>query len=142
MRCVLRAAGMIFDVDEFLRTSELQAGGVYHSGESKGPGSASLRFAGSGFNVMVVDAAFDDLAGQFPEVVRFLDFHETELRRLGSFPGVGAVCLEFTFALRDAPIQSETFPADLLWRAGALDIDLVVTHYAIAAAKMSERNVL
>jgi hypothetical protein len=24
------------------------------------------------------------------------------------------------------------FPADLLWQAGALDIDLVVTHYAVA----------
>jgi hypothetical protein len=31
---------------------------------------------------------------------------------------------------KDVAVQSDVFDAELLWRAGALDIDLVVSHYA------------
>ncbi|MBN2370980.1 MAG: hypothetical protein JXO72_10880, partial [Vicinamibacteria bacterium] len=134
MRCILRAAGMIFDADAFLQSSALRANGVYHSGESRGADSGASRYSGSGFNVTVVDADSVDHVDQFAEVARFLDIHENEIRRLGSYPGVELVCLEFVFAFRDSPIQSETFPADLLWRAGALDVDIVTTHYAASSS--------
>ena len=63
---------------------------------------------------------------------RFLRQHEDELRRLGSFDGVEEVCLDFTILRRAGAAQSDVFPADLLWQAGALDIDLVVTHHDAA----------
>lgn len=50
----------------------------------------------------------------------------------GSYPGVEEMCLDFAIRRRDIVAQSDLFPAELLWQAGALDIDLVVTHYAIA----------
>jgi len=55
---------------------------------------------------------------------------EEELQRLGRFEGVEAVCLDFAIDRKDVAIQSDVFDAELLWRAGALDIDLVVSHYA------------
>lgn len=133
MSCVLRAVGTAFDVDSFLGNSQLSGAAVFRRGEPKLPGSpqGSKRSA-SGFNVGVSKAGFDDLGAQIQDATRFLREHEDELRRLGSFPGVEEVCLDFGIRRRDVPAQRDVFPADLLWQAGALDIDLVVTHYAVA----------
>jgi hypothetical protein len=133
MSCVLRAIGVSFDVDAFLAKSPFRAQAVFHRGSPKMPGSPDgAKWASSGFNVAVSDQGFDDLALQVRDAARFLNLHEDELRRLGGFPGVEEVCLDFGIRRRDVAMQTEVFPADLLWQAGALDIDLVVTHYAVA----------
>lgn len=133
MSCVLRVIGTSFDVDAFLAESELRPQAVFHRGEARLPGLPDAStWSASGFNLGVSDEGFHDLAPQVREAGRFLNQHEDELRRLGAFPGVEEVCLDFGIARRDIPMQSEVFPADLLWQAGALDIDLAVTHYAVA----------
>lgn len=126
--CVLRAIGTDFDVDAFLADSTLDGATAFRRGESREPGAAdeSTR-AASGFNVEVAGAG-DELEGQVRAARRFLRLHEDELRRLGSFEGVEEVCLDFSLRRRGQAAQSDLFPADLLWQAGALDIDLVVTH--------------
>jgi hypothetical protein len=132
LSCVLRAIGTSFDVDAFLRDSELSASHTFHRGEmrSSGPADGETR-AASGFNATVSAADFDDLLGQIRGALLYLNEHEDGLRRLGGFPGVEEVCLDFAVRRQDVVAQSDLFPAELLWRAGALDIDLVVTHYAI-----------
>lgn len=133
MGCVLRAIGTLFDVEAFLKDSELEADSVFRRGEDRLPGiSDGPKRSASGFNVGVSHAPFDELPCQIRDAVAFLNEHETELRRLASFPGVEEVCLDFGIRHRDMGTQSDIFSADLLWRAGALDIDLVVTHHAIA----------
>jgi hypothetical protein len=131
MACVLRAIGRDFDVDAFLADSPLPRDAVFHRGEPRGPGEGALKRAASGFNSPVSGAALDDLDGQVQDASHFLRQHEEELRRLGRFPGVEEVCLDFGLSLGMEGSQSAVFPADLLWQAGALDIDLVVTHYAV-----------
>ena len=76
------------------------------------------------------EAELSDLPAQIRDAVRFLSRHEEELQRLGRFEGVESVCLDFAIERRDIAVQSDVFDADLLWRAGALDIDLVVSHYS------------
>jgi hypothetical protein len=134
MSCVLRAIGAAFDVDAFLADSGLRAETVFHRGTPKLPGSPDgATWSASGLNVSVSDhGGLDDLALQVRDASRFLNQHEDELRRLGGFPGVEEVCLDFGIRRRDVAMQTDVFPADLLWQAGALDIDLVVTHYAVA----------
>lgn len=133
MGCVLRAIGTGFDVDGFLADSGFEAPAVFRRGEDRMPGvPGSPKRAVSGFNLQVGPADLHDLAGQVRDAAGFLGHHEEELRRLASYPGVEEVCLDFGVARRDVAAQSDVFPADLLWRAGALDIDLVVTHYAVA----------
>lgn len=126
MTCVLRAIGTSFDVDAFLKDSPLDAGAAFRRGEPRVPGRPdSPPRAASGFNIAISEAGLDD---QISEAMHFLNEYEDELRRLGSFPGVEEVCLDF--AVRrggDEDTRSTVFPAGLLWRAGALDIDLVVT---------------
>lgn len=133
MSCVLRAIGTAFDVDSFLKDSPLPHEAAFHRGEPRVPDvpGGSKRGA-SGFNAPVSEAGFDDLDAQIQDAMLFLRLHEDELRRLGRFPGVEEVCLDFGIPRRDVAAQSDVFPADLLWQAGALDIDLVVTHYARA----------
>jgi hypothetical protein len=136
VNCILRAIGTAFDADGFLKDSPLAGAGAaaFHRGEPKVPGAAEgPQRRASGFNVPVSGAGSDDLDAQIEDATRFLEEHEDELRRLGRFPGVEEVCLDFAIPRREVAAQSDVFPADLLWRAGALDIDLVVTHYAVAA---------
>jgi hypothetical protein len=127
MSCMLRAIGTSFDVDGFLKESALPADPAFRRGEPRISGHPEgPKRSASGFNVPISDAEIDD---QVSAAMDFLNEHEEELRRLGSFPGVEEVCLDFGVRRRaEEGVQSELFPAGLLWRAGALDIDLVVTY--------------
>ena len=130
MSCVLRAIGRSFDVDAFLSASTIAADAVFHRGEPRAPEKPDgEKRTASGFNARIGESDMDDLEGQLQDAVHFLVEHGDELRRLGSFDGVEEVCLEFAIRRRAGAVQSDVFPADLLWRAGALDLDLVVTHF-------------
>ena len=128
MGCVLRAIGTDFDVDEFLKDSPFADAAAFHRGEPRAPGGEGERRAASGFNVDI-GPGLSELRLQVQAARRFLREHEDELRRLGSFDGVEEVCLDFGIPRRAGAEESDLFPADLLWQAGALDIDLVVTGY-------------
>ena len=154
MSCVLRAHGESFQVHEFLKKSSLQPDSVFQKGDPvASDGKKGSQHSASGFSVSVSEADFADLEGQIREAILFLDEYEDELRRLGSFSGVQGVSLEFGIewrepsfltdlpgvggpgsrtGLRQTPVQTDVFPADLLWRAGALDIWLAVTHYFLS----------
>ena len=131
---VLRASGTELDPEAFLSESELEATATYRKGEPR-LGLASRpdapEWLSSGFHVTVSDADFDDLPAQIRDALRFVSRHEEELRRLGRFDGVETVCLDFAIDRRDVSVQSAVFDAELLWRIGALDIDLVVSHYDV-----------
>lgn len=132
MTCVLRAIGAEFDVDAFLRESPFSGATRFRRGEPRlAPGPDGDECAASGFAVPVGEADLDDLEGQVSGATDFLRLQEDELRRLGQFPGLQEMCLDFAIGRRDVAAQVSVFPAELLWQAGALDIDLVVTHYAV-----------
>jgi hypothetical protein len=126
MSCLLHAVGAGFDVKAFLATSPLQSKAVILRSDEAVPESRPER---AGFDVRVSEADFDDLATQIDDAMEFMDTHEDELRRLGSFPGVVNVALEFAVSWRNVAVQTDSFPPELLWRAGALDISLDVSHY-------------
>jgi hypothetical protein len=130
--CILRAEGARFDAPAFLADSPLEARGQYRAGEplaADNPGGPVRRT--SGFDLAVSRASSADLELQIHDAIEFLDVNEEELRRLGSFEGVDAVTMEFSIPWGDAAAQTLLFPSDLLWRAGALDISLQVTHYLV-----------
>ena len=129
MSCVLRVWGEGFDVAKFFLRSSLQPDAVYENGEATASIKRERPEGVSGFNLTVSDADFDSLEAQIREALLFLDLHEDELRRLGSFPGVEGLALDFGVRRRDVVAQTDTFPSDFLWRSGALDISLQITHY-------------
>lgn len=119
-----------------MEKSSLQPDTVYEKGDpiASGKKNGSQR-PSSGFTVVVSQADFSDLEEQIREAILFLDEYEEELRGLGSFKGVEAVFLDFGVQWREASVQTDAFPSDLLWRSGALDIWLAVTHYFIAGER-------
>jgi hypothetical protein len=133
MTCILRAIGQDFDPTSFLADSELKGATPFHRGDAM-PAAAGEGQRGtvSGFNLPISEVDFDDLEIQIQDALHFLRRHEDELRRLAGFPGVEEVCLDFGLPRPDVAVQTDVFPAELLWQVGALDIDLVVTHYAVA----------
>jgi hypothetical protein len=131
MSCVLRASGQEFDVDGFLAQSPFKPEAVFRRGEPVAAEPDSPARGAAGFNLTVSAASGDDLATQIEEATRFLDAHEDELRRLTGFDGVEVVFLNFGVSWRDVAVHTDVFPSDILWRAGALDISLAVSHYPL-----------
>lgn len=132
MSCMLRAIGRDFDADAFLSDSQFSGATAFHRGKPQGPShSNGDERSASGFTLCVSEAELGDLAEQVREATAFLREQEEELRRLSQFPGLEEVCLDFGIPRQDVAAQIHVFPAELLWQAGALDIDLVVTHYTV-----------
>ena len=131
MSCVLRASGTNFDVDEFLKTSSLDALAVFHSGEAqlRGTVATQRRTGQSGMNVSVSTREFSDLRGQIEDAIEFLKDNDQELKRLRDFAGLERMDLDFPVEDRDVVFQSDAFPPDLLSLLGALRIGLVVSRH-------------
>lgn len=130
MSCVLRASGTNFDVDEFLKTSSLDALTAFHRGELQFPSSSVMRKSeSSGMNVSVSTREFSDLRGQIKDGIEFLSKNDRELRRLRDFPGLERMDLDFPVEDRDVVYQRDAFPHKLLSLLGGLRIGLVVSRY-------------
>ncbi len=137
MSCVLRAFGDKFKPTDFFDDSPLEPDSVYEKRDPRKPEDPDATF--SGFNLTVSDATIDELEIQILQAMSFLDEYEEELRRLGRFPGVEDVSLDFGIRWREVAAQTDSFPSDLLWRAGALDISLEITHYLVSEDGASEK---
>jgi hypothetical protein len=128
MSCVLRATGNNFDVDEFLKTSSLDALTAFHRGAAQFPASSVTRRSNySGMKVSVSGRESSDLRGQVKDAVEFLKDNNKELKRLRDFPGVERIDLDFQVEDRDVVFQSDAFPPDLLSLLGELRIGLVIS---------------
>ncbi len=122
--CVLHVSGEHFDVDAFLSRTSLRPYRVHHRGEAR---RRSGVFPDSGLS-LDVSKADGQLSAKVSDVIRFLTEHETELRRLQSFPGVADLRLDFGYYAREAAAQFDYLPPELLARAGSLGIELSLYH--------------
>jgi hypothetical protein len=130
MSCVLRASGTNFDVDEFLKTSSLDALTAFHRGELQLPSSSVTRKSDcSGMNVSVSTRDVSDLRGQIDDAIVFLSGNDRELKRLRDFPGLQRMDLDFPIEDRDVVYQRDAFPHKLLSLLGGLCIGLIVSRY-------------
>ena len=127
MSCVLRAAGASFDVDAFCATTDLPVVAKHHVGDRRRTGAPVS--TGSGVNIRVSDAAFDDLAQQIQEAIVFLERYATEVRRLVAFEGVEGVELDFGVRRRNVAAQTDAFPARLVSLAGSAGVGITVSQY-------------
>jgi hypothetical protein len=130
MSCVLRASGTNFDVDEFLKTSSLDALTAFHRGALQFPSSSVTRTSEySGMNVSVSTHEVSDLRGQIQDAIEFLSKNDRELKRLRDFPGLQRMDLDFPIEDRDVVYQRDAFPHKLLSLLGTLRIGLIVSRY-------------
>jgi hypothetical protein len=135
MSCVLRAGGVKFDVDEFLKNSTLDVLTAFHRGEVQFPITSVTRTSEySGMNVTVSTNEFSDLRTQIEDAVRFLKENAQDLKRLRDFSGLDRMDMEFPVEDRDMVFQSDAFPPRLLSLLGNLNIGLVISRHPVPRA--------
>jgi len=131
MSAVLRAYGDSFDVDAFLADCTLPVIAVKRRGEPVLPASQpnGRRLEQSGVHVSASDADFDEFPRQVAEATEFLRAEAEQVRRLCQFPGVEGVTLDFGIARRDAVVQCDYLPPELVRLAGSLGLGIELSQY-------------
>ena len=137
MSAVLRAYGSSFDVDAFLTGCTLPVCAVKRRGEPVFPASQpnGRRHDRSGVHISVSDADFDEPGGQIAESIVFLRTEAEQIRRLCEWPGVNGVTLDFGIARRDAAVQCDHFPAELVELAGSLGLSIELSQYPVSSGE-------
>lgn len=125
--CVLRAAGVDFNLDGFLKSSALTPCNVYRKGELKG--ARGKRNETSGLTVVVSDASGDDLGRQIEDAKNFLRQHQAEIRRLLNYEGVEGASLDFGVLRKSEFVNYFYFPPDLLRLSGDLALGIELSVY-------------
>ena len=123
--CVLRAAGVDFDVDKFAESSSFSPCEVYRKGEPKGS-RGKLREK-SGLNVVVSEASGDDLRQQIDDALKFLEKNKTEIESLLSYAEESS--LDFGVWQRCEFARYYRFPPELLRLAGSLGLSVELSVY-------------
>ena len=124
--CIFAASGLSFDVDEFLKTSNLKPRVVYHKGEV-----AALERQtrpDTGFILTISQDEGEDLQFQFKEALRFLNVNESELKRCRQF-GAEDLRMVFTYPVMDIFEHSEFLPPKLVSLIGQLQMGIELTSF-------------
>ena len=124
-------------VDSFLKGSSLKPYDVYRKGEPRhSPKSDFALHDKSGFKVGVTEADFEDLPKQIEAAISFLKQNQQELEKLCRVPEVERACLDFGLNKRDVFCQQDTLPAELLYLAGSIGLDIDLSQFpAVEHAK-------
>jgi len=136
--CVLRASGIEFEVDRFLRKTPFTPCAVFRRGTSRSQNSSGPINKISGFNLVISNAPRDDLPAQVAEAEQFLAEHTREIRRLVRFPGLEGVGLDFAIHRRaaDAAIaQFYCFPASFVRTVARLGLSLELSLYPVSGSR-------
>lgn len=139
MACILRASGRKFQAEEFCVKSPLMPCRIFRKGEPRFPKSQPQgpQITAGGLNIVVSAADFHQLARQVKEAIAFLRKHSTEIKRLVRYPGVESVGLDFGITWKDVIVQGDYLPAELIRLAGALGLDIEISHYPVSEKKRS-----
>jgi hypothetical protein len=131
---MLRASGVLFDVDLFLKDCALKPVRVGRKGERRYPNSKTneATLLVSSVNFEVSEADFSELKGQFEDAQVWLAAHRDEVTRLVQFPGVEGVTVDFGVEIRPPGWSSFTFPPALTSLVGGLGLHLELSVYPIS----------
>jgi hypothetical protein len=128
---MLRVHGEAFDVDAFLDGCDLPVCAVWRRGEPVFPASQpdGRKHQRSGVNVLASGADFGEFPFQVEEALAFLLNRADEVRRLCEWPGVEGAYLDFGVERRDAAVQCDFLPPDLIRAAGLLGLGIELSQY-------------
>jgi hypothetical protein len=122
---------MDFDVDAFLRETQLAPCAVFRKGEIKGDKKRDM----SALNIDVSKASFDDFKTQIKDAIKFLQKNKAEIKKLAMAKGLdGLPGLDFGIRKRDSFMQSDCFPAELITLAGDIGLAITLSQYPIEDA--------
>jgi hypothetical protein len=132
---VLRAYGAYCDVDALVSGCTLPVFSVRRRGEpviSSSDRPLSGRYKWSEVYILVSAAGLGRFPSQVEEATEFLRAEVEQVRRLCTFPGVEGVALGFECERRDDALQIDRLPSDLVRLAGALGLEIELSHWRIS----------
>ncbi|MBL7984607.1 MAG: hypothetical protein JNM91_06380 [Flavobacteriales bacterium] len=130
MSCVLRIAGIGFQVDAYLAATGLAAIGTWKTGDQRGIRGPAIS---NGCNIDVSNADFNDLKGQIRDAIKFLRDRSENLKRLPDFGLLTSDEPELDFGIdtrmHDVGAQFDYFPNELLKLCGDLGLCICLSQY-------------
>lgn len=135
MSVTFRASGTHFDVDAFLRESDIAPAAVFRRGQPRFPASQpdGQVLDHSGINVSVSDVEFGNIEQQTRDTLQFLADNLEEVARLKMYPGVEGLELDFAVMGNDEVfVESYRFAPELLRVIADLGVTLCVSRYVPA----------
>ena len=142
MSALLRAHGKDFDVDEFIKNSNLTIHKISRAGSPARPtiDPNGRKLKRSGLTVIVSNADFETFELQLKESFYFIRDNIDELRRLAQFPGVQSFVIDFGANIYPPGYSSFRFPYPLLCMAGEVKVDLELSVYPAEADEDSKQE--
>ena len=128
---MLRISGVHLDIDALVIRKGLHPESVWRKGERRSTSTAAERNRDSGMNYCVSDAGFEEFEIQKSEAIEFLKRFGTEITDIVRTPGVEMAILDFGISRRDAIVQSDSFPPELVGLAGGLGLSLELSQYPL-----------
>lgn len=132
MGCLLRVAGQSFDPVAFLKNSTLSSDRMWRKGEPRAGNVREKLHQDYGFNVVVSNADPTEFETQTRDAIAFLKGKNSELKRLGSIPGVELV-LDFDRSwTADMAMTTSRLPLELIALCADVHAAIEISTYAVA----------
>lgn len=134
MSCVLRIEGSDFKVDNFLKSTSLQAYKVWHTGEPVTPKRKNnSNYTASGCNIDFSNADFDQFEVQKSDAIKFLTDNFDKLQKLSDFGLLKSESPRLDFGVYtrmfNVGAQFDRFEPELLRLAGSLNLTIELSQY-------------
>ncbi len=130
MSCILRIIGTNLDIDHVQSEVTIDIDTFWKKGE---PRFAQMNdrkvHEKSGVTYLVSNAEFEEFEIQKTDAIAFMKRHFNELNKIHLLDGLESAVLDFGILMRDVFIQSDVFPAELLFLAGQLGFDIELSQY-------------
>jgi hypothetical protein len=131
MSCVLRASGIDFDADVFLKTFDyMKPCAIFKKGETRYPNSNPYgkKFDISGLNFSIGLEDHMNFNKQVDDAIDYLKKNESFIKSLVKFNGIDFVSLDFGVE-EVTGWPTYTFPIELILAASRLNIALQISIY-------------
>ncbi len=84
------------------------------------------------FVLLPSDRGLHDLEAQIQDVILYLKENGEEIRELSTRFGLECERLDFAIAQRNEYVQNDVLPAELLFLAGGLGLDIHLSRYPVS----------
>ena len=131
MPCILRIVGENFDVDSFVKKSNITPYKIFHKGDPRlktKPDGAKIERTGCSIEVSKVD--FDNLDQQINAAIIYLNKNQDKLQWINKTPEIQYAVLDFGLNYDlDKFVQSHYLPNEFLKLVSQLGIGIEISIY-------------
>ena len=131
MPCILRIAGENFEVDSFVKKSNISPYKIFYKGDPKlatKPDSKKVKLSGCAIEISKVD--FENFGEQLNDVLAYLNQNREKLQLINTIPEIQYAILDFGIHYdSDKFVQSHYLPNEFLKLVSGLGIGIEISVY-------------